>query len=283
MQTCYSFHQFIFDKGIFDTEVDATYIIHLEGNGRLESIQTQLSLFPPTRHVFLLKNKGYKKCEKKKTITTPPLDLIDAFLQTFQHAQNNHFDNILVLEDDFFWNNDLPNHSSLILSFLNKKRGEPFVYKLGCLPFFMIPYDFYNYWNLCSCGSHASIYSRSYREYVLSLDPTIIKDWDSFNILHSFYFNYTYYQPMCYQLFPNTDNSNFWGYDHFFLFYLFVQFFKGINYLLGLDHSLEPGYTFYYGFSKGIFLILLFVFFYFIFWSLYKLKFLIRKHKSIHF
>jgi hypothetical protein len=40
---CYRFKKIYFDDGILNNAVDATYIIHLEGNGRYNDIQKQLS------------------------------------------------------------------------------------------------------------------------------------------------------------------------------------------------------------------------------------------------
>ena len=46
-------------------EVDATYIIHLEGNEeRYKNIENQLLLHHPTKIVHILFNKGYKNGNK---------------------------------------------------------------------------------------------------------------------------------------------------------------------------------------------------------------------------
>ena len=39
---CYTFIEYNFNEGLFDKTIDATYIIHLENNGRFESIIKQL-------------------------------------------------------------------------------------------------------------------------------------------------------------------------------------------------------------------------------------------------
>ena len=53
---CYHFEKIIFDKGLFDNCVDATYIIHLEGNGRYDDIMQQLTKYQPTKITYILFN-----------------------------------------------------------------------------------------------------------------------------------------------------------------------------------------------------------------------------------
>jgi len=56
---CYNYNEINFEKGFLDDSVDATYILHLEGNGRLSNIYEQLQTFHPTKkvmRVFIPKN-----------------------------------------------------------------------------------------------------------------------------------------------------------------------------------------------------------------------------------
>ena len=62
---CYDIKKITYKSGILDNSIDATYIIHLKDNGRLEHIQEQLKLYQPTKIVYIAYNKGFKKCEKK--------------------------------------------------------------------------------------------------------------------------------------------------------------------------------------------------------------------------
>ena len=78
---CYTFKKIKYNKGLLDNAVDATYIIHLEGNGRYDDIMNQLESYHPTKEVYIIFNKGYKKCSKDDRITLPAHDLTDAFLQ----------------------------------------------------------------------------------------------------------------------------------------------------------------------------------------------------------
>ena len=58
ISSCYTFEQIEYSNGLLD--LDATYIIHLEGNGRIENIKSQLNEYHPTNLVYILYNKGYK-------------------------------------------------------------------------------------------------------------------------------------------------------------------------------------------------------------------------------
>lgn len=70
---CYKFEKLEYKSGFLDDCVDATYIIHLEGNGRLPHIHEQLRKFQPSRTVYISVNSGFKKCEKEfaRGHTTP--------------------------------------------------------------------------------------------------------------------------------------------------------------------------------------------------------------------
>jgi hypothetical protein len=128
---CYTFKKINYDKYLFDESISATYIINLVNNGRLSSIENQLKYFKPTKIVYILFNKGYKNCKKDKCINTPALDLVDAFLTIFKHSKNNNYKNILILEDDFFF--DVKINNTLIINNINnfikkKKMKILFIY-----------------------------------------------------------------------------------------------------------------------------------------------------------
>lgn len=53
---CYRFEQYKYTDGLLNDSVDATYILHLEDNGRLESIKKQLNHCNPTNIVYIVKN-----------------------------------------------------------------------------------------------------------------------------------------------------------------------------------------------------------------------------------
>jgi hypothetical protein len=63
-ESCYYFKQRTYETCLF-REVDATYIIHLKGNGREPGVEQQLVENHPTKTIYIVENQGYKKCPKK--------------------------------------------------------------------------------------------------------------------------------------------------------------------------------------------------------------------------
>ena len=246
--TCYDYEEYIFDNALLD--VDATYIIHLEGNGKYESIIDQLHKFPISKKVYIVLNKGYKKCKKHPAITKSTLDLIDAYLEIFEHAKNR--ENILILEDDFMFDNKIldPFHRNNINQFI--KKDLDFVYYIGVLPIILLPYDYYNSKVILSIGSHSVIYSKKFRDKVRY--SKAINDWDAYLKLHN---GYAYYTPLCYQLFPDTENAKHWG-DHNIILYILGLFARFFIKIVNLDKSIAA-YSYFYFVSKLWILLFLFI------------------------
>lgn len=249
--SCYQYEEYNFDNPLLN--VDATYIIHLVGNGRYESIIDQLHKYPISKKVYIILNQGYKKCQKNSSITKPPLDLIDAFLEVFKHAQNK--ENILILEDDFMFDDKIldPFHQNNINKFIQKNSTSDFLYYIGALPYVLFPYDFYNYKNIASGGTHSIIYSKKMREKFNTTNK--IHDWDVYLNLQAN--RYVYYTPLCYQYFLETENTNHWG-DHNKILFFLASILKSILKLLELDHSVK-GYFILYFVSKLWFLLFLII------------------------
>jgi hypothetical protein len=254
MINCYRFEKINFKNGLFDESVDATYILHLEGNGRIESIREQLLLYQPSKIVYILFNKGFTKCNKHDKINTTAIDIVDANMSVFEHAQTNKYNNVLILEDDCIFNMKIKeqNHANNINTFILKHQSERMIYLLGTLPILQMPYDINT--NIAySVGTHAVIYTKSIREQMLT---RTIMDIDEYHNINSR--KYIYYIPLCYQLFPDTENSANWGNDLGYLYKIsVVSTAKTLFKYLKLDTQIEPGYTLFYKFSKIIFWILL--------------------------
>jgi hypothetical protein len=236
-------------------EIDATYIIHLEGNGRYPRIQEQLAKYHPTKEVFILWNQGYKRCKKSAHITNPPLDLVDAFLHVCEDAKSRNYNYVLILEDDFLFDDQVlsTTHRQNIQQFLAGRENENFQYILGCIPYIRIPYTWTTDLSILSAGMHACIYSKPNREYLLA-DRYNIKDWDIYGLGRVR--RYMYWTPLCYQLFPKTENSEHWGYENVII-YLLAIFMRSLFALLRLDTQIEPGYSIFYFLSFFLFWILL--------------------------
>jgi hypothetical protein len=241
--SCYRFEKIEFKNALLN--IDATYVIHLENNGRIGSVREQLNKFRPTRNVFILHNKGYKKCKKDDYINTPPLDLIDAFWHIFKDAYQKNYKHVLILEDDFIFNERIKNIKvrQNIMNFINNKNYD--VYSLGLLPFLQSAYN--NTTSICLLGggTHAMIYSRNCISKVLQDDKRSIKDWDLY--IATKFTKYIYNEPLCYQLFPETENQKHWGND------IGVKVQKYTINKLKLDVQVEPGYSIMYTISRGLY------------------------------
>ena len=262
---CYRFESRLYNDGIFDPlAIDATYIIHLDGNGRLPQIDEELIENHPTNRLWILHNKGYRKCNKEG-ITSPALDLIACYYEVFRHAAAQSYKNILVLEDDFFFDPDFRrNMENLesITEFLLENQNTDFAYLLGCLPILQNPVGQNR--RVISLGTHAVIYSQKCRDRVLLTDPKEIGDWDIWHNLQTK--KYMFYQPVCYQLFPKTENQQGWLSSYLpkilqtvFYNWIILPFFNSLS----LDTSVEPGYPIFYmgsyWASIGILVLLLYI------------------------
>lgn len=254
MNSCYNFETIIFNKGFLDESTDCTYIIHLEGNGRYKRIIEQLDKYQPTKKVFILHNKGYKNCKKKYYITKPPYDLIDAFLYIFRDANKKNYNNILILEDDFIFDDKInnKNNTDKINKFINKYNDKEIMYSLGVLPFIMVPYEKSHYKVILSGGCHSIVYNKNIRNRILKINQQDIKDWDLHKIFR--YDLYTYNEPLCYQIFSETENKKCWG-GTTLISVPAILFLK----LLKLDIKTNPGYQIMYITSKVILLIILII------------------------
>jgi len=270
MNQCYSFKEYLFDDPIFKT-IDATYIIHLENNGRLSNIEQQLLEFHPTKKVYIVFNKGYKNCQKKEYINTPSKDLIDVFYTIFNDSRNKNYNNILILEDDFQFSNKInetTSHSINIDTFLKDYDKDEFVYYLGCLSWLQSDFNMTHPRINLSTGTHACIYSKKCIDYFLDkAEQKYIADWDiylNFGVIP----RYKYYIPLCYQIFPDTENSKSWHRgSEILLLLVFLQ--RSLFKSLGLDRNAEPGFSIMEVSSRILFWILLFLLV-FIFYKLSK-------------
>ena len=107
--SCYKYEKKVFNEGLLDNSIDATYIIHLENNGRLPNILEQLNKYQPSKIVYIVFNKGYKKCKKNLLVQSTTYDIVDSFLQILKDANNKKYNNILILEDDFMFDEKIKN------------------------------------------------------------------------------------------------------------------------------------------------------------------------------
>ena len=269
---CYNFKliklSYHVGKCLFDNIVDATYIIHLENNGRYESIINQIKRFNICKKIYILFNKGFKNCRKPKHIVSSIEDLTDSYIQIFKHAENFKYNNILILEDDFMFSPTVKKHIGDIEQFFNDNKGKNFIYSLGLVPYIMIPY-MKNHYITYGGGTHAIIYTKNSRRQILN-DQNKIVDIDDYKIVNLT--NYTYYKPLCYQLFPITENSKNWRKNGGPINqFIAKQSFKVLLYN-EMDKKVEPGYSRFYMCSKIIFYVLIFLCIFMIYWIYKKIS-----------
>ena len=246
---CYTFKTINFDKGLLDETVDCTYIIHLENNGRLDHVYSELNKFKPTKKACIVFNKGFKHCNKKLIEQVSYQDLTDAFLQCFKNAKTNGYKNILILEDDFIFNEEIRQtyHINNINRFIKTNKDKEFVYHLGLIPILAYPtLDFCTYKSIKSLTMHAAIYSEM---CINNLDRLKLehKHWDVI-VENSVYDRYFYYKPLCYQTFPETENSKSWHEkDRTAIIGMIKNYAINIS---NLNNAPEPGFTIAYCFAK---------------------------------
>ena len=115
---------------------------------------------------------------------------------------------------------------------------------------------------LGSCGMHSVIYSKKIRQNMMDNYKDIlfkIKDWDlNANLLKN---RYAYYKCLCYQLFPETENSQYWNISHPILYFL-GKVGKISFKIFKLNKEVEPGTSTLYGLSQSIIFILAIIFIY---------------------
>jgi len=281
---CYDFKLIIKNKGIFDNFVDATYILTLVGSDRQSNIDEQLKLYAPTKKIYIVYNKGYKKCDKILIKHIPPYDLSNSYLNTIDHSLKNNYNNILILEDDFIFSPLIKNEDVIhdIHYFFIKNKDKTFYYNLGTIPLIFYPNIniFNNTFRGFDCRlSHAIIYTKKIQIDIIEHKNNNIMNWDNF--LTRKYLNYFYKYPLCYQLFTKTENQNYWCVEDIFPFHCFIQYSLTNNTIkiLKLDKRAQPGFNIIYIMSfilnYLIFLIIIIIIIYILFQILEK-KFLLK-------
>jgi hypothetical protein len=171
MDECYKLQEYLYEDPIFKN-IDATFIIHLERNGRMDNIESQLNQFHPSKKVYIFINKGFKNCKKAEYIDKAPLDLIDAFYAIFKEAKNRNYENILILEDDFFFDENVKMSANDIDDFL--KTHNNYIYYLGVIPYLQTDFGGKHHKLFLSTGTHCCIYSKQIIEKILDIDQQSI-------------------------------------------------------------------------------------------------------------
>jgi hypothetical protein len=172
-ESCYKFEEITPEQTIppcwTDRAISATYILHLEGNGRYEQVKSQIEQLRPTKTVWILHNRGFKECQKDANIKIPPQDIVDSYFTIFKHAQEHSYRNILVMEDDFVFDQERLRDTNKLRDvdeFLGTvaDQDQDVMYHIGTLPIVQWPWTWDAKHNLIviSAGTHGAVYTPIY-------------------------------------------------------------------------------------------------------------------------
>ncbi len=252
-----------YDDGVLNDTIDATYIIHyVKQTDRYKNIMYQLSKIRPTNKIYILLNQGYKYCKKKLVEQKPKYDINHCNKTIFEHSRDKNYKNIMILEDDFDFNikrfSD-PKTLKNINSFINEHQEQPLIYSLGSIPIVSFPLFFsHTLYSVVASGAHCMIYNSKFRDKFLATNFLDIKDdWDSYTRPR-----YNYSEPLCYQLYNDTENNNIEIKESFILYFA-----RCIGDLLNLNNKPEPGHSILY----KIFIILPFLLLFFLIFIILKI------------
>ena len=262
MNKCTNYDYIEFSKGTLDNCIDAIYVILLEGSDRTKNVYSQINKFKLCKKNYIQINKPYKQCyiENLKKQNSS-YHLIHNNIEIYKHAEINKFNNILILEDDFIFTEDIKK-INIIKDLQNFIKTIDFnLLYLG--NFFLFLPNLYNIkfpYILLNGTAHSIIYSKKSRNIILEKYKKIsnIKylGFECHDIWYNSFLNkrYFYYKPLCFQPFSMTENRKNWSNN-------FIDF---ILNFLKLDsepiNGMNNYYILIYIIYLGIFIILFYVF-----------------------
>lgn len=268
---CYRFDYIRFDNGLLDKIIDAVYVILLENSDRTENVYKQINHYKLSKNTYIQINKGYKNCEKKLMKQQSNYDLLDSNYNIWLHAKENNYNNILILEDDFIFDNRILDKNILndLNNFINNYKFD--IYSLGNLPIILSPFLLTKHPKMLNGGaSHSIILTKGIRNILIDKYENDI-DWlkNSRGHIDWIYttnnFNYhIYYKPLCYQTFPKTENMDTWDQGLNIILKIIINFSSNILIpLLKLDKQPQPGfdiiYIFSYTLSISLYLLIIYI------------------------
>ena len=268
--------------------IHATYIIHLIDKTEIEVVGVgieekrqeliQQCIKKEENHTTLqpCENVYIAICidDKDKDNDDDDVSRIKRNLSIFRHAREKRYNNILLLEPGYLFNEKINEDfvRTRITDFIEEKtkNEEEFIYCLGGLSLFSVP----NFWHKqrhyysCHLTTNACIYSKEYRNTLLKMDPDTMYSWDWINSL-----SHGYSEPLVYTTFPfpsdkerNKERENHYGLlglglgsgPYVWVHALTNYVFSAIIYLLRLDISPKKGFHLMNNISKILFWCLFF-------------------------
>ena len=228
----YKYIKYKLNNGFFDKYIDMMYILTMENSNRTEQFINNIIKFKPHSQITIQINKGYKNINKQLYKQTSIYDLNDAYYHVFLHAKKKNYKNILIFEDDFFFDKLIDvNIVCDIGNFITNNNYH--VYNIGSAFHFSIPYTITHHKSFFYFASHGAIYSELFiNQYINDYNNIITcaydEYWNKFNII-----KYKYYKPICFQLFVETENRKSWPVANFTI---------NLVKLLNMDNSHKPGF-----------------------------------------
>lgn len=217
MSNCYTYNTLNYKNGIFDEVIDVTYILTMDDSTeRHNHIRNELKKHQPTSKVIIVYNKGYKKCPKKYNcgdIDISFKDLTHSIMHIFDISKEK--ERILILEDDFIFNNNITSKDIEIVSDFLKKQN-PNIYSLGSIHWASNPFTLTHKQLFLKVKTHAMIYSKKGRDYLQH-------KFEHCNNLNTIDIDaMTCFTPECYgyhkniyaQLIMETENRSNWDKCH---------------------------------------------------------------------
>ena len=267
---CYSFDYIRFDNGLLDNIIDAVYVILLENSDRTENVYKQLNKYKLSKNTYIQINKGYKNCKKILMKQQSNYDLFDSNYNIWLHANENNYNNILILEDDFIFDNRILDKNVLndLDNFINNKEFD--IYSLGNAPLLLSPFLLTKHPKLLvSAVSHSIILPKNTRNILIDKYKNDV-DWLKKSRGHIDWsyttnnFNYhIYYKPLCYQTFPKTENMGNWDQDLNIILKMLSRISIQLINIFKLDKQPQPGfdiiYIFFYIFNITLYLIIIYI------------------------
>ena len=222
--------------------IAATYVLTMYNSKR--DFARQLDRFSPSLNTYIVINEGYKKNERPLCKQMPVYDVVFSYVQIFKHAQLYHKNKpILLLEDDFFWRENVDTLPEIIKDIMNFLNDAPSVdhYWLGCIPLPSLKF-------VKKKGNHVKINSRALASHSVISTPkgmaSFINTFETSPCEIEFpdpYMSenhtcYRYNEQLCYQLFEDSPSQQ----------QSWPTYLPYISKALQLHKKAEPMWTFFY-------------------------------------
>lgn len=221
MTNCTKYKYISFEKGILDDIIDAVYVITLENDKNYNDIMHQINKFKLSKNNYIQINKRYEDCKQDLCEQKSYYHLFHNNIKIFKHSNDKNYNNILVLESDFIFDEKIRD-GNVILDLKNFINNHYFnIYYLGVFP---INFEYYSSKHLkliYNLDCHSSIISRNARNKLIDRynnDKCLTNCsffaksvchkhdvWLNFNIDNV----YCYYIPLCYQTIHSSENTKF--------------------------------------------------------------------------